>query len=256
MNASTPRAILFAAVALANGWGARADAAPPCLDADNQCEPDKLCTFEQQLAEKILIQQIYKANRPSLNGGRGGPLYQESVAEAAQRAPMASASERADIAGQLLQEKVQKMAQAQVTIPRCERGSFDPKYLPKVGYNAMFTNEHCEVRVDFESGDYPAEGFGADHVSACPEFYDRDRAHEAIHQSSCKAAKKKGDGQNLNINRIIQDEIKAYEHSIKVSKAYVRLLSLLCSADAPPEKKQMAAARYRDLLGPYLTKAN
>ncbi|MFO0724431.1 MAG: hypothetical protein U1E65_11645 [Myxococcota bacterium] len=233
-----------------------ARAAPPCLNTDNKCEPDKLCTFEQQLSERIEIRRIYldAAARKSV----GGRLYQESIAEASQHSPHASPDELAVIAGQIFQEKVPGAAKDVVKIPECKTGTlaatFAPKFLPRPGYEGMFTNASCQVRVNFEAGDYDPEGFGATDPTSCPEFYDRDRAHEAFHKALCDKAKKAGDTKYLSIDRIIRDEIKAYDLSVRLDGAYVRLLSLLCSSTATPELRRNAAERYQRILAPYLSK--
>ena len=44
----------------------------------------------------------------------------------------------------------------------------------------------------------------------------------------------------------------AYNHSVKLSRAYVRLLSLQCSAARTPEALQARAEKVQQLLAPYM----
>lgn len=237
-----------------------AHAATPCMDESNQCEPDKLCTFKAQLAEKVFLYQMYLKNsqvtrkRGKRDGVRyDGTLYEASVTEARDAFPKASAAEQMVKAGQIFQEKLRKYAEENFKLPTCSlSGNLQRSMLPKEGYGGMFTNEHCNIRVNYEGGDYEPDGFGASHMS-CQEFYDRDRAHEVIHQRSCQAAKAKGKDLH-SINAMIEDEIAAYAHSVRLSQAYVRLLSLRCSAEPDPKQQQARAKRVQELLAPYFSR--
>jgi hypothetical protein len=228
------------------------------MDESNQCEPDKLCTIKAQLAEKVFLYQMYLKNsqvtkrRGKRDGIRyDGTLYDASVKEAQDAFPNASAAEQMVKAGQIFQEKMRRYAEENFKVPTCGmNGMLQRSLLPKNGYNGMFTDEHCRVRVNFEGGDYDPEGFGSSHTS-CQEFYDRDRAHEVIHQQSCKAAQRQGKDLH-SINAMIEDEIAAYAHSVRLSQAYVRLLSIRCSAEPDPNQQKARAERVQDLLAPYL----
>jgi hypothetical protein len=125
--------------------------------------------------------------------------------------------------------------------------------LPKAGYDGMFTNASCVVRANYNKGDYDAETFGDNDATSCKEFYDRDRAHEAIHRKTCTAAKDAGTDLHA-IDEMIEDEIKAYEHSVRLSAAYVKLLSIQCSTKRKPSELKARAQRIRDLLAPYENK--
>ena len=235
-------------------------AAPSCMESSNQCEPDKLCTFKAQLAEKVFLYQMYLKNSQltKKRGKRDGvrydeTMYDDSIKEAREAFPKATPAEQMVKAGQIFQEKIRKYAATNFQLPTCSlNGSLQHSMLPKAGYNGMFTDEHCNIRVNYEGGDYEPEGFGASHMS-CQEFYDRDRAHEVIHQQSCQAAKAKGKDVH-SINAMIEDEIAAYAHSVRLSQAYLRLLSIRCSAEPDPKQQQARAKRVQDLLAPYLNR--
>lgn len=242
----------------------KAYAAPSCLGSGNQCKPDALCTFKAQLAEKVFLYQTYlrnsqvtkKAKNKKRDGIRyNGALYDASVKEAKERFSTATPEELRVKAGQIFQEKIRAYAQANFAIPQCSTGALDRSLLPKEGYSGMFTNEHCQVRVNYLGGDYDPEGFGASHTTSCQEFYDRDRAHEVLHQNTCNKAK--DTSKNLDdIDAMIEDEILAYEHSVRLSEAYVRLLSIECSTRPNPDEQKKRAKRIEDLLSPYLKKGS
>jgi hypothetical protein len=239
-----------------------AAAAPQCLKSDNQCSPDKLCTFKVALAEKVLLYQTYLRNsqvtkrRGKRDGIRyDGRLYDESVSEARAAFPRESAEQQRVRAGQIFQEKIRKYAEDKFKPPACNHGgTFQNNLFPKAGYSGMYTTEACQVRVRFEGGEYDPGGFGANDATSCQEFYDRDRAHEVIHQRRCQAAKDRGMPQTFAIDELIEEEILAYEHSVRLTHAYVRLLSIQCSSQATPDEIQARTKRVQDLLAPYLTK--
>lgn len=239
----------------------RAQANANCLQNDNQCEPDKLCTFKAQLAEKVFLYQVYLRNsqvtrrRGRREGIRyDGSLYEASVTEARTSFPTMSAEQQMVRAGQIFQEKIRKYAEDNFKLPTCTGNAMNqPSLLPKAGYSGAYTDERCQVWIRFEGGQYNPEGFGANDATPCQEFYDRDRAHEVIHQRSCQAAQKSG--KNLDhIDNMIEDEIAAYRHSVLLSKAYLRLLSIRCSALPNPAQLKSRAKRVQDLLTPYLKK--
>lgn len=239
-------------------------AAPPCLDNDNQCEPDKLCTFKASLAEKVLIYRIYLRNSQVTKSRKtktregvpyDGTLYDESVAEAQHDFPHVSAAEQMVKAGQIFQEKVRAAAKAEFKPPACSYGgTLNTSLLPKDGYAGMFTDANCKVHANFEAGDYDADGFGANDKTSCPEFYDRDRAHEAIHKQRCEAAMRRGKPETLAIDQLIESELIAYAHSVRLTQAYVRLLSLQCSSKSTPQKLQQRARDIQRVLTQYQQK--
>lgn len=236
-------------------------AAPQCLKTENQCDPDKLCTFKASLLEKVIIYQAYLRNsqvtkrRGKRDGVRyDGTMYNESVSEARRDYPRESAEEQMVRAGQIFQAKMRKYAAERYKDPVCKNGTVRNSFFPKAGYTGMSTDEHCRVFVSFEGGQYDPAGFGANDATSCQEFYDRDRAHEIIHQRRCEAAKARGKPQTLAIDELIEEEIIGYEHSVRLTNAYVRLLSLQCSSEASPDDLRARAERIQQLLGPYISK--
>ena len=241
-------AVAMAAAALTPRTAAAAD---PCVGSGNLCEPDKLCTFRAALAEKKFILSVFKSNAPSRRQPNGGPLYQAAVQEARTQLPNATPAAQAEQAGANFQEKVRQFAQENFKIPACSTGTVDLGLLPMDGYNGMHTTPACQVFVNYNYGDYDPSGFGSSHPTACPEFFDRDRAHEEIHRRACAAG---GSGSRMAIDRMIQEEITAYDHSVRLSRAYVRLLSIRCSATATRAQRQTRARAIQQLLAPYLAK--
>lgn len=231
----------FLSLPITTAW-----AADSCLKTDNPCDPDKLCTFRSELAAKKLTYETYRANRNSK-----GKLYQEAMAEAKGTGAAKLAS-----AGAILQDKVREQVQATFKDPACSMGMVDPSLLPKKGYTGMHTDERCNVFADFEAAPYDAASFGSNDKTSCPEFYDRDRAHEVIHQRRCVAANKPGSKikDRFAIDEVVKEELTAYNHSVKLSRAYVRLLSLQCSAARTPKGLKERADKIQKLLTPYLAK--
>jgi hypothetical protein len=118
----------IAALALVIPFTPAALAAPTCIDSDNPCEPNKLCTFKAQLAEKVFIYQTLLRNsqvtKRSPRGRRegiryDGKLYDASVSEARRDFPDASASEQAIKAGQIFNEKLRDYAEKNFVLPTC-----------------------------------------------------------------------------------------------------------------------------------------
>jgi hypothetical protein len=256
-----PRTLARAATALVVALGLSlglpsALAAPTCLKEEDPCNPEKLCTFKGQLAEKVFLYQTYLRNSQRRTGrSQGvrydGALYNESVAEAKTSFPTDSAAQLAVKAGQIFQEKIRKYAADKFKEPVCKDNAMpDKTLLPKPGYGGMYTDENCVVRANYNKGEYDAESFGSTDATSCKEFYDRDRAHEAIHRKTCLAAKD-GDKDLHAIDDMIEDEIKSYEHSVRLSAAYVKLLNIQCSAKRKPSELKARAQRIRDLLAPY-----
>jgi hypothetical protein len=255
-------AAVVALAAVAALFSHRATAAPSCLETSNACESDKLCTFKASLAEKKFIYETLLRNSQVTKKARGqkrdgvrydGELYDASLKEAKERFPKDSAAEQKVKAGQIFQTKLREYVTKNFKLPTCDKGKLDRSLLPKAGYTGMETDEHCRIWVKFEGGQYEVDGFGSNDKTSCQEFYDRDRAHEVIHQRSCQAAKRRNTHLH-SIDDAIEDEVRAYRHSVRLTKAYVRLLSLRCSSMPNPNEQKKRAKRIQDLLGPYLKK--
>jgi hypothetical protein len=211
-----------------------ARAAPQCLAQDNPCDPDKLCTFKIALADKVAIYQTYLRNSQvtRAQGTRDGiryrgTLYQAAMTEARSSYPNESRKVQREQANQIFERLVREEVNRAPRTPPCRLGGKpDYKMFPKAGYAGMYTTDACQVFANYEGGPADAASFGASDTTSCQEFYDRDRAHEVIHQRRCKAADAAGtSAKRENINRAIEEEIAAYEHSVKLSAAYVRLLA-------------------------------
>jgi hypothetical protein len=249
-------------------WALPALAAPPCTASDNPCDPDKLCTFKASLAEKVFLYQAYLRNsqKAKASGSRDGvsytgTQYNAAIAQAKAKYPDATRAEQMVQAGVIFQDNLRAETNDKFKPPECKEGQINGKWLPKGGdgrYQGMTTNAKCQTFVNFcpssepcsaeAAGNISAEGFGDSDATSCPEFYDRDRAHEKIHQLRCKA------GAGGDIGAVIEDEVVAYEHSVRLTQAYLRLLSLQCSAMPTPGELRARAAAVQNLLAPYLAK--
>jgi hypothetical protein len=240
---------------------ARANAT--CMQNDNKCEPDKLCSFKAALAEKVFIYEAYLRNsqvtkrKGKREGIRyDGTLYDASLQEAHDSFPNATGDDLLEKAGQIFQEKIRKYAEDNFKMPTCTGGAMvNSALFPKAGYTGAETDTHCQVWFKYEGGQYAPAGFGANDATPCQEFYDRDLAHEMIHKASCEQAKTTG--KNLHrIDNMIEDEIAAYRHSVLLTKAYLRLLSIRCSSLPNRDALKTRAMRIQNLLAPYLKKGN
>jgi hypothetical protein len=263
--------ILGLACGLLPARAARAGAT--CLDKTMACEPDKICTFKDQLATKVYIYQLYLANsqQTKKTGTRdtiaySGDLYDAAVAAARSAAPNSSGDALKESAGSFFQDMVRAKANARFSKAlKCSSGKVDPTLLPVAQklvpgttdqktpeYEGMHTTAACQIFVTFEKGEYDAESFGkADTV--CQEFYDTDYTHEVIHQLECKDNKTARHPKNiLAIDDMIEAEIRSYEHSVRLLQAYVRLLAIRCSPEAMPAEVQARIDRIEQLVGPYL----
>lgn len=235
-------------------------AAPKCLQTDNPCSPDKLCTFKADLAEKVLLYQLFLRNsQVTKSAGKregvryNGALYDASLADAAQTHPN-DAVKQSELALIILQQKARETAEQTFRLPTCALGALDVTLLPKAGYAGMTTNDSCQARANFEGGDYDSDTFGDNDATSCVEFYDRDRAHEVVHVRTCEAEKKLGTHKSYGIAAGIEDEVAAYRHSVKVAAAYVRLLSFQCSARRTPAGLRTRARAIQALMAPYQAK--
>jgi hypothetical protein len=238
-----------------------ADGAMRCLERDNPCDPDKLCSFKAALAEKVLLYQTFLRNsqvtkrRGQREGVRyNGRLRDEALAEAQAQYPNASPDEQSAEAGQILEKKVSEDVGARFKIPKCKNGSIQLDLFQKNGYQGMSTDADCKVSVEFMNRRLNPDLFEAEDATACKEFYDRDRAHEFIHKRRCDAAKASGMEVSFGIDSLIEDEIRAYRHSVLLTVAYLRLLKLQCSAGATPNETRVRARAIQNLLVPYLNK--
>jgi hypothetical protein len=226
-------------------------AADSCIKTDNQCDPDKLCTFRAELAAKKLAYDTWAANQTSK-----GPLYQAAMAQAEADLPKGTKAEISAQAGANLEKLVREEVEKTFKLPECKEGALDRTLVPKPGYSGMHTDPMCKVWVDYQAGLYEPESFGANDKTQCPEFYDRDRAHEAIHKNLCEQAQKpsKRKIDRDSIGAVAREEVLAYSHSVKLMVAYVRLLSLQCSTGRTPDKLKQRANEIQKQLAPYLGK--
>lgn len=241
-----------------------ARAAPRCLQADDPCDPDKLCTFKFELAAKEFVHQTYLANSQKTKkaGKRDGvryrgDLYNAALAEARAAAPNATATQQKEAAAAIFDDKVrEKLNSPAFRPPPCRPdlgGEVNDALRPKPGYGGMSTNAQCQVFANFEAGEADAASFGSNDPTQCVEFYDRDRAHEAIHKKRCEAKNPPPDRNTIDGH--IEEEIEAYKHSVDLSKAYVKLLSFQCSANANPAGLRARAKQIEQLLAPWRAKA-
>jgi len=238
-----------------------ADGAMRCLSSDNPCDPDKICSFKASLAVKVLAYQAFLRNSQitKRDGKRDGIRYNgtlrgAALAEALDKFPGKDPDVQSAEAGQILEDKVSAYIDEKFKVPKCKTGSVQYNLFPRKGYQGMSTDEDCKVHVEFNGSQVDPDAFEASEPNACKEFFDRERAHEVMHQRRCDAAKKAGTTASLGIDALIEEEIRAYRHSVLLTVAYLRLLKLQCSAKATPKETRARARAIQDMLVPYLGK--
>jgi len=157
------------------------------VGSGNLCEPDKLCTFRAALAEKKFILSVFKSNAPSRRQPNGGPLYQAAVQEARTQLPNATPAAQASRRKRTSRRRCASSPRRTSRSPPAAPVRWTWACCPWMAYNGMHTTPACQVFVNYNYGDYDPSGFGSSHPTACPEFFDRDRAHEEIHRRACAA---------------------------------------------------------------------
>jgi len=230
-------------------------AGPKCFDKDNSCDPDLMCTFKAEWHSKALLYVIYATNDASRKNQKkpkdgiyfDGTLLQGAMNKARAAFPDLSGAELNIKAGQIFEDMVEKESRLLFEMPVCEMGGkLSDKKRVKDGYNGMFTNEKCEIWVDYNSGQYDPKSFGSSD-NVCDEFYQRDYAHEQIHQRACK--KKAENSSRFEIQNKISEELQAYKHSMQLNEAQYRLLSIQCSTSLKkPQETKKRMDRINQLL--------
>lgn len=229
-----------------NSW-----AGPNCIKDKNPCDPNLLCTFKAEWHSKALLYVIHAANDPSRIGKRSkdgitydGTYYNSSMAEAKAALPNGTKSEINQKAAEIFQEKTKKLVPSLFEMPECELGGkLDDIHRVKDGYEGMYTDEKCKIHVSYDSGDYEPGSFGSSD-NVCNEFYTRDFAHEQIHRSACKSTKTPAEiAKRHEIKSLINEELQAYKHSMKLNEAYYKLLMAQCSDKFPNQEKVRAQTK-------------
>lgn len=234
---------------------------PNCFDQTKSCDPDLLCTFKAEYYGKLVGSIAYTMNdvrtKKKKNGIEGvrydGSIRQESIDEAIKNNPNDSKSEQLEKAGQIFQQKIAKQIQKSYSDPICQHGGkINNSKAPPEGYQGMTTTEDCQIKVVYYDSEYPTEPF-IHNGSACFEFYERDMAHEKIHQKRCEAAKKVKNSPRFQIDNLIAEETDAYRHSVQLSEAYMKFLNLQCSSKLKdPKGIKKTMNKINNLLKPYL----
>jgi hypothetical protein len=182
-----------------------------------------------------------------------GSIRQDAIDEAVKNYPDKPKNEQMVEAGQIFQKKIAKIIQTSFEEPTCQfEGKLNTSALPVEGYQGMATNEKCEINVIYYKEEKPVDDF-IQNGTTCLEFYQRDLAHEKIHQKQCQLAiKNKTSEKRYEIDTLIAEETNAYKHSMQLSEAYMRFLNLKCSSKLKdPNAIKKSMNKINNLLKPY-----
>ncbi len=218
-------------------------AGPACIKEKNPCDPTLLCTFKTEWQSKAHLYAYYASNDVRRKGKKrthdgirwNGALYEAAMAEARAMNPNASATEIKQKAASIFQEKIRQAAYDSFVNPPCELGAQpDLSRITKKGYMGMYTlSKDCSIWVNHYAAPIDPKVYGKTDT-VCEEFYNKDYAHEQVHQKICQKAKKRGETEHRDtINEMIREEMKSYRHSMKLSEAYYRILLSQCSNRLP-----------------------
>jgi hypothetical protein len=239
-------------------------AGPSCLDKSKACDPDLLCSFKSEYYAKLVGFISYAMNdtrgkKP--NKGIDGVYYdgsirQEAIDEAVKNFPDKSKDEQLVEAGQIFQRKIATLIRNSFEEPTCNYGGkLNKPALPVEGYEGMSTLEDCTIHVVYYKEGKDPDNF-INNGTTCLEFYQRDLAHEKIHKKRCDLAKSLGTrAKRMKIDNLIAEETDAYQHSTRLSEAYMRFLNLQCSSRLKdPKSINKMMSKINSLLKPYTSK--
>lgn len=243
--------LVFLAVTLLP-FGVASAVAKQCINDGDPCNPALLCSFEADLAGKVATYQAYLRNSQVTRGaksqkregvGYDGKLYDAALAEAAAKNPDASKEVQRRLAAEIFNDKLRESLKDRLPkfmkcgVPDVEA---DDSILPT--WNGMHTSEDCNVYGDTDDGSVLL-GDLKRQTTACMEFFDRDVGHENVHQALCTERKRNPPANDpYDIDQAIEEEIAAYNYSVKRAAADVRALALKCSVD-PSLKTRRARAK-------------
>lgn len=243
--------LVFLAVTLLP-FGVASAVAKQCINDGDPCNPALLCSFEADLAGKVATYQAYLRNSQVTRGAKSkkregvkydGTLYEAALAEAEAKHPEATTAVQRRVAADIFNEKLR--ASLEDRLPKfMECGipdvQADDSILPT--WTGMHTSEDCNVYGDTEDGSVLLDDLKKK-TTACTEFFERDVGHEGVHQSLCNERKRNPPAEDpYDIDQAIEEEVAAYNYSVKRAAADVRALALKCTID-PSLKTRRARAK-------------
>lgn len=247
----TKPVLVFLAVTLLP-FGVASAVAKQCINEGDPCNPALLCSFEADLAGKVATYQAYLRNSQVTRKAKSkkregvaydGTLYEAALAEAKEKNPDATTEVQRRVAADIFNAKLR--ASLKDRLPKfMECGipdvTADDSILPT--WNGMHTSEDCNVYGDTDDGSVLLSDLKND-TTACTEFFDRDVGHEGVHQSLCNERKRTPPAKDpYDIDQAIEEEVAAYNYSVKRAAADVRALALKCTID-PSLKTRRARAK-------------
>lgn len=245
-------------------FGVASAVAEQCIKDGDPCNPALLCSFEADLAGKVATYQAYLRNSQVTRQARSkkregityrGNLYEAALAEAKSKHPDATSAVQRRVAADIFNAKLR--ASLKDKLPKfMECGIPDVKadesILPT--WNGMHTSEDCNVYGDTDEGTVLLDDLKKD-TTACLEFFDRDVGHENVHKSLCNERRGNPPADDpYDIDQAIEEEIAAYNYSVKRAAADVRALALKCSVDPSLKTRRQRAADLSKKLGSYQAK--
>jgi len=245
-------------------FGVASAVADQCIKENDGCNPALLCSFEADLAGKVAAYQAYlrnsqvtrKAKSKTREGVRyRGDLYEAALAEAKATHPDVNPKVQRQKAAEIFNDKLRESLKHRLPqfkncgIPDVQA---DESILPT--WTGMHTSEDCNVYGDTEDGSVLLDDLKKE-TTACPEFFDRDVGHENIHKSLCYERKRKPPTADpYDIDQAIEEEIAAYNYSVKRAAADVRTLALKCTIDPSRKTRRQRAADLSQKLAKYQAK--
>jgi hypothetical protein len=255
--------LVFLAVTLLP-FGVASAVAEKCINEDDPCNPALLCSFEADLAGKVATYQAYLRNSQVTRNAKSkkregvtyqGNLYDAALAEAAAKHPDATIAVQRRVAADIFNDKLR--ASLKDRLPKfMECGIPDVTADDSIlaTWNGMHTSEDCNVYGDTDDGAVLLDDLKED-TTACLEFFERDVGHEGIHKSLCNERRGKPPAEDpYDIDQAIEEEVAAYNYSVKRAAADVRTLALKCSVDPSLKTRRKRAAALSKKLSSYQAK--
>lgn len=256
-RASLEPLLAFLAITLLP-FGVAFGVAEPCIKEEDSCNPALLCSFEVDLAAKVATYQAYLRNsqvtRKSKSKSREGvsyrgDLYEAALAEAKTKHPDADTGFQRRKAAEIFNDKLRESLKDRVPqFKNCGVPDVQPDESIFPTWTGMHTSDDCNVYGDTEKGSVLLSDLKKE-TTACQEFFDRDVGHEDVHTSLCYERKRNRPVNDPHdIDQAIEEEIAAYNYSVKRALADVRTLALKCTIDPSLKtRRQRASALSKQL---------
>ncbi len=245
-------------------FGVASAVAKQCINQGDPCNPALLCSFEADLAGKVATYQAYlrnsqitrKAKSKTREGIRyDGALYEAALAEAKAKHPTATTQVQRRVAADIFNQKLR--ASLEDELPKfmaCGIPNVNADKTILASWDGMHTSEDCNIYGDADGRTVLLDDLKRQ-TPACLEIFERDVGHEKVHQASCEERRRTPPAKDpFDIDQAIEEEIAAYNYSVKRAAADVRALALKCTIDPSLKTRRARAAALSKHLGDYKAK--